>query len=254
MDYERELECAREAAARAGEIALRYAGQIAFDAKSDASPVTAADRACESAIAGLLEEFFPDDGLLGEEGTEKPAPSGRRWIIDPIDGTRDFIRGNPTWAVLIALEDCGDVVMGVANVAAMGEMYHGVRGAGAFVNGEPLRASSCASVEDALLAIDAFRDLYRYPFAGALAALWPRFWGLRAMGGCYDALMVARGRFDLFFQTAGKPWDFAALKIIAEEAGARYFDFEGRNTIYGRNAVFAAPGLEGEARRLLGLR
>ena len=89
---------------------------------------------------------FPDDGLLGEEGTEKPSRSGRRWIIDPIDGTRDFVRGNPAWSNLIGLEAGGEVVAGFANMPALGELFAATRGEGAFVNGERMQASSIASV------------------------------------------------------------------------------------------------------------
>ena len=105
MPFERELEVGRAIAAQAGKLALRYyRSGIAFDAKPDDSPVTAADRACEQLIARELENAFPDDGLLGEEGAKKESRSGRRWIVDPIDGTRDFVRGSPAWAVLIGLE------------------------------------------------------------------------------------------------------------------------------------------------------
>ena len=104
-DFQKELETGRSIARQAGEIALRYYRTgIAFEAKSDDSPVTRADRECEQFIARELERAFPDDGLLGEEGAQKPSRSGRRWIIDPIDGTRDFVRGNPVWANLIGLE------------------------------------------------------------------------------------------------------------------------------------------------------
>src|SRR5258708_30646031 len=99
------------AARQAGSIALRYWNTgLTAETKSDASPVTLADRECERAIAHALEEAFPQDGLLGEEGATKDSRSGRRWIIDPIDGTRDFLRGNRAWAVLIGLDDAGEVV------------------------------------------------------------------------------------------------------------------------------------------------
>lgn len=252
-DYAKELDCARRAARAAGELAMLRHGNIAFDAKSDDSPVTAADRDCEAAIARILEAAFPEDGLLGEEGSGKASRSGRRWIIDPIDGTRDFIRGNPTWANLIALEERGRVVAGVANVAALGETYWATLGGGAWLNGERLHASRAADPAAAVLALDALTGIAALPFAGRMLDFMSRFWAVRAMGGCFDALMVARGRFDLWFCTSGKPWDFAALKVIAQEAGARYFDFAGEDTIYGNSAVITAPGLEAVIRGLLEL-
>jgi len=251
--YANELACARRAALAAGEIALRHAGRIAFDAKADESPVTAADRECEAAIVRILEEAFPDDGLMGEEGAAKPSRSGRRWIIDPIDGTRDFIRGTPTWATLIALEEGDRVVVGVANLAAMGELYWASLGGGAFLNGERIHASKATDPAHAVLSMDSLTNVGKCPFGTRFLEFASRFWAVRAMGGCYDALMIARGRFDLCLETGGKPWDYAVLKILGQESGAVYFDFTGRDTIYGGNCILAAPGMEGTARELLGL-
>src|SRR5579872_1086885 len=113
--FAKELEIGRAIARRAGELALRYWGKgIGFEAKADDSPVTVADREAERLIAGMIEENFPDDGMLGEEGSRKESRNGRRWIIDPVDGTRDFVRGNPAWAVLIGFEAAGEVQAGFA--------------------------------------------------------------------------------------------------------------------------------------------
>jgi histidinol-phosphatase len=252
--FAQELEIAGDIARRAGETALRYwRTGLEADIKADDSPVTAADRECERLIASALDERFPGDGLLGEEGAAKPSRNGRRWIIDPIDGTRDFVRGFPTWAVLIGLEQEGEVVAGFACFPVSGELVAAARGAGAWVNGSQIRASRTAEVSRAVLSVDALNQVRRYPWAGRLAAFMEPFWAVRSMGGCYDAIMVARGMSDLWIETSGQPWDFAALKIIAEEAGARYFDFSGRATIYGGNCVICAPGLEPVARQFVGL-
>src|SRR5262245_54507188 len=134
MAWERELETCQEAARRAGEIALRPAARgVAAETKPDRSPVTIADRECEQAIVGVLRAAFPEDGILGEEGSRAESPSGRRWIVDPIDGTRDFLRGLPGWSNLIALEVEGEPVVGVCNLAAVGELYSAVRSEGAWV-------------------------------------------------------------------------------------------------------------------------
>ena len=251
-DLTKELETGRAIAQRAGEIAMRYFRTgLAFEAKSDDSPVTRADRECEHFIAHAIEQAFPDDGLLGEEGAQKESRSGRRWIIDPIDGTRDFVRGNPTWAVLIGLEAQGEVVAGFAHVAALGELYSASRGGGAFVNGEPMHASAIASISQAVACFDALNSAVRQPFATRLLAWLEPFWAVRSMGGCLDALMVARGQAEIWIETAAKPWDLAPLKIIAEEAGARFFDYQGTPTIYGGNCVICAPGLEEAAWQLL---
>jgi len=247
--FEKELETGRAVARKAAETALRYYRTgIAFESKPDFSPVTAADRECEQLIARELEQAFPDDGLLGEEGAQKNSRSGRRWIIDPIDGTRDFVRGSPAWAVLIGLEAESEVVAGFACLPALGDLYSASRGGGAFVNGERIQASAVSSVTEAVLCLNGFNNLTGQIFAGQLIEWMRPFWSVRSMGGCLDAMMTARGHADLWIEISGKPWDFAPLKIIAEEAGARFFDFEGKNTIYGGNCVICAPGLEQAAR------
>jgi fructose-1,6-bisphosphatase/inositol monophosphatase family enzyme len=128
-DLEREIEACRNVSRRAGELALKHAARgLSPEDKSDDSPVTAADRECEQLIERELRAAFPDDGFLGEEGASGEGRSGRRWIIDPIDGTRDFIRGYKTWSNLIGLEADGEVVLGVCNLPAQGELYWAVRG------------------------------------------------------------------------------------------------------------------------------
>jgi len=252
--YARELEVARDLTRRAGEIALRYYRRdVAVETKPDLSPVTVGDRETERYLAAALEEAFPGDGLLGEEGARKESRSGRRWIIDPIDGTRDFVRGSPLWAVFLALEDANEVVAGCVAFPAFGELLWAARGAGAFLDGEPMRVSGIAEVSRAVLSIDSLTSLEAAPFGPRVLPWMARFSAVRSMGGCYDAMMVARGQAELWIETSGQPWDFAALKIVAEEAGARFFDFEGRSTIYGGSAVISNPGLESEARRFLGL-
>lgn len=251
-DFTKELEAGRSIAQRAGDIAMRYFRTgLGYESKSDDSPVTLADRECEQFIARELEQIFPDDGLLGEEGAEKLSRSGRRWIIDPIDGTRDFIRGNPTWSVLLGLEADGEVVAGFAGMPAMGELFSAARGGGAFVNGERMHASTITSINQSVLCFNSLTHAARQPFAPRLLEWMEAFWAVRSMGGCMDALMIARGQADIWIETAGKPWDFAPLKIIAEEAGARFFDYQGNNTIYGGNCIICAPGLEDAIKQLL---
>jgi histidinol-phosphatase len=122
MAWEREIEVCRDAAARAGTLALEYARcGVEREDKADDSPVTVADRQCERLIVSTLRAAFPGDGFLGEQGGAKAGTSGRRWIVDPIDGTRDFVRGIPTWSNLIALEADGEVVLGTCNMAAQRE-------------------------------------------------------------------------------------------------------------------------------------
>jgi histidinol-phosphatase len=253
-NFAHELETGAAIAREAGEIALRYfRSGIGYENKPDHSPVTAADRECEQFIAGAIGKAFPDDGLFGEEGARKEGISGRRWIIDPIDGTRDFIRGHPFWSVLIGFEAYGEVAAGFANMPATGELFTAARGGGAFLNGQPIHASAISARELAVLCLDSFTTAAAQPFAAELLEWMAPFWAVRSMGGCLDALMVARGQAEIWIETKGQAWDFAPLKIIAEEAGARFFDFEGRPTIYGGNCIICAPAFEETVRGLLRL-
>jgi histidinol-phosphatase len=247
------LDIGRTIAQRAGVMALRYwKSGLAVDTKSDASPVTVADRECERFIAGSLEEAFPEDGLLGEEGSAKESRNGRRWIIDPIDGTRDFVRGNPAWSILIGLEEDGEVVAGVCYLPALNEMFSAARGLGSFCNDERIHASAISDSTLAVLCMDGLNGVRRFGFSAGLVEWMEQFWAVRSMGGCLDAMMVARGQAELWVEISGKAWDFAPLKIIAEEAGAKFFNFDGGASIYGGNCVICAPGLELMARGFVG--
>src|SRR5262249_40443635 len=131
------------------------------------------------------------------------------------------------------------------------ELLCAARGAGARANDSPIHASQIADVSRAVVSVDALNEVTRYPWNGRLIEFMQAFWAVRCFGGCYDATMVARGISELWIETSGKPWDFAPLKIIAEEAGARFFSFEGQSTIYGGNCVICAPGLESIARKFV---
>jgi histidinol-phosphatase len=253
--YQEELDLARTLARKAGAAALRRRGNgIAFESKADASPVTAADRESEQIIASGIDVAFPADGLLGEEGTAKESRNGRRWIIDPIDGTRDFIRNNLTWAVLIGLEDneAGDIVAGVAHFPALDRTYTATQGGGALLNNDRIRISQIDSIAQAVISIDGFSNMAHYDFAPRIPEWIAPFWAFRSMGGCLDAMLVAGGQAEIWIEPGGKPWDFAPLKLIAMEAGARFLNFDGSNSIYGGNAIIAVPPLADEALRFVG--
>lgn len=246
MMWERELEAARKLAARAGELALSLRGQgLAVQAKADRSLVSEADRACERLILAGLEEEFPDDGVVGEEGAARPSRSGRRWIIDPIDGTLDYLRGIPVWSVLIALENSGEVVVGVCHLAENGQTYFAARGAGAYRDGARVMASRASDPAEAVLCVNALHKVTRAPWRERLLECMGRFRAVRSFGGCQDAMLVASGCVDAWIEPEAQVWDLAALKIIAEEAGAAFLNFEGGASIDGGNCVIVAPGLAG---------
>jgi histidinol-phosphatase len=255
MLFQNELTIGEAIARKAGALALKIReGNIGVEIKSDDSPVTLADKACEKLIVEELERAFPEDGLLGEEGASRESSNGRKWIIDPIDGTRDFIRGTRAWSVLLGLEEHGKVVAGFAYFPSTGEMFSAAKGEGAFWDGQHMQASNIQKKSDALLCCNGFNFFQQYAFAGELIEWLSGFWTVRSMGGCLDAMLVATGRADAWLEAQAKPWDLAPLKIIAEEAGCVTFDFAGNDTIYGGNYVICVPALADEMRRFVGKR
>ena len=251
--WSREIEVAVQAARKAAELALRYQSHVAVETKPDNSPVTQADRECERLIASILSEAFPEDGLLGEEGTRLESRSGRRWIIDPIDGTRDYVRGRPLWANLIALEAGDEIVAGVVNLPVLGGLYHASRGDGAFCDDSPIHVSSRTLIQEATLCINAFSRLDAAPFKDRLLDWMARFWSVRGLGGAADAMMVASGQVEIWIEPHASAWDFAPLKVIAEEAGGRFLNFDGGSNIYAGNCVVCAPAFEPEVIRFLAI-
>jgi fructose-1,6-bisphosphatase/inositol monophosphatase family enzyme len=253
MAWEREIEVCREVALRAGELARRHAARgVEREDKADDSPVTEADRECERLIVSDLRAAFPGDGFVGEEGASDEGTSGRRWIVDPIDGTRDFLRGLPTWSNLIGLEVDGEVVLGTCNMAVQGELYWAVRGGGAFMNGKRLRVSTIGRRDRAIVCLTAFNNVAASPFADRVLDHLAGYWAVRSMGGCQDAVLVVSGRAEAWIEIAAKPWDLAPFKVLAEEAGARFFNFDGGSSIRGGNAVICAPFLEDDLRAFVG--
>jgi histidinol-phosphatase len=252
MPFEKEIDVARRIAARSAELALKHqAAGIQAETKPDDSPVTIADRECERLIVGALEESFPDDGFLGEEGTRKDSKSGRRWIIDPIDGTRDFVRGNPLWSVLIGLEEANQVVAGVVHLPLLGYTCWASRGGGAFRNDARMRVSSITDRSMAVLSLNGLSRMSDATFASRVIDWAGRFWSCRSLGGTPDAMLVAAGEMDMWVEPKVAAWDLAATQVILEEAGAVFFSFSGERTIYGGSAAACTPGLEAELRAFL---
>jgi histidinol phosphatase-like enzyme (inositol monophosphatase family) len=247
------VELAKLMAQEAGALALDYQRRgVTAEAKADESPVTAADRACEKLIVDLITREFPDDGVLGEEGANRAAKSGRKWIVDPIDGTRDFVRGIPLWAVLIGLEENGRIVAGAAHSPRQGLLLWASTGQGAWANGSRIRVSNRSEPADSVLAFNGFNKIGVDRFAPRLLPWIARFWAVRSLGGAVDSMLVAQGQADVWIEPNASPWDLAPLKILVEEAGGKFASFQGENTIYGGNAYACAPGLEPYVHELLG--
>jgi histidinol-phosphatase len=240
-----------EVAWRAGRAALaHYQTGIAAETKADRSPVTAADRAAEQVARGLIGLRFPGDAILGEEEGESGAGSGRRWIIDPIDGTRAFVRGVPLYGVLIALEVDQRAVLGVMYFPALDETVYAATGLGCWWNGRRATVSDVARLDEALvLTTDVnFGDPAR-------AAGWDRLRQAadtaRTWGDCYGYALVATGRAEAMVDPVLSIWDAAALLPIVEEAGGRFTSWDGRDGHHHGSAVATNAVLADDVRRLL---
>jgi histidinol-phosphatase len=238
-------------AQEAGALALDYQRRgVTAEPKDDESPVTAADRACETLIVEMIARAFPDDGVLGEEGANRESHNGRKWIVDPIDGTRDFVRGIPLWAVLIGFEQDGEVVAGAVHSPGQRLLLSASKGGGAWQDGKRLQVSKMTAPKEAVLCFNGFNKKGVSGMSGILQ--WVQLFGaVRGLGGAVDAILVAQGRADVWIEPNAKPWDFAPLKLLVEEAGGRFGAFDGSNSIYKGNGYACAPGLEPYVQELL---
>jgi len=213
------------------------AADLVVSTKPDRTPVTEADKAVEAALRDTLAGERPGHAVLGEEeGATGDAGGGWRWIIDPIDGTANYLRGIPVWATLIALEHDGEMVIGVASAPAMGHRWWAAKGDGAFRDGEPIRVSQVAAIEDAQLSSDGFDSWERHGGADAFMALVRRCWRTRGFGDFWQHMLVAEGAVDIALEPAVSLWDLAAVQVIVEEAGGRFTDLRGERRADGGTA------------------
>jgi histidinol-phosphatase len=236
------VEAMIDAARAAGEIALRYyRGGFEVVIKADQTPVTQADREAEQLIVDRLGRAFPDCGFLGEEFGDSGSRE-RRFIVDPIDGTKNFVRGIPVWATLLALEEGGEVTAGVVHNPALGEMLWATRGGGAFRNGERIAVSGIARLAEAQLLHSSLRPLREAGYWDGFARLVDATERQRGFGDYMGYTLVAEGKAEVYAEIYAephglKPWDLAPCKILVEEAGGVFTDLTGRPTIYAGSAL-----------------
>src|SRR5438067_6051003 len=247
-EWRNRYELAVDAAQRAGGLALNYypganVGDFArqVEWKQDLSPVTAADRAGEAYLRETLLGKFPDDGFLGEEYGEKPGGSGFRWIIDPIDGTRNFVRGIPLWGTLVGLEYRGEPIAGVACVPVLGYTYRALRGDGAYRDDDRIHVSAVNDLADAQLFYSSLSWFAKVNSEDAFLELARRTQRQRGFGDFYGFVLVAQGSGELMIEYGVHIWDVAAIRPIVEEAGGRFSDWDGSPRI-DRPDVIASNG------------
>jgi histidinol-phosphatase len=243
-----------ELADRADALALQWfrTAQLRVTEKADRSPVTEADQSIEAMARALARERYPELGVLGEEQGEAGA-DGARLIIDPIDGTRNFVRGIPVFATLLAIEVAGEVVAGVASAPALHARWRAARGAGAFRDDRRLQVSHIRSLAHALVLHGNLGTEEGGPPPG-IHTLLGRAGHSRGFGDFYQHVLVAEGAGDIAIDPAMRPWDIAALQVIVEEAGGKATSLGGERSIYARSLVSSNGALHEAALQALSSR
>jgi histidinol-phosphatase len=232
------LEAVQAVARVAGDVAFRhYRSALDVETKGDGSPVTVADREAEAAARAWIGARYPDDGVLGEESGETAGSSGRRWILDPIDATKSFIRGVPLWGSLVAVAEGERVLAGAAYYPAVDELIAAAAGSGCWWNGRRAHVSSTSTLAGATVLItdersfrtSALRDSWRTLIGEAGVA--------RTWGDCFGYLLVATGRAEVMVDPVVNAWDIACFVPIIEEAGGVLTDLTGERTAFGGSAI-----------------
>lgn len=241
------LEAARACATRAGQVTLRhFGGVLDAEAKTDGTPVTVADHEAEALIRAMVRERFPDHGVLGEEMGEDRPDARVRWLVDPIDGTKAFMQGVPLYGVLIGIEIDGVPAVGVAHFPALSQTVSAARGHGCYWNGAVARVSTVDRISQAVVLTTSLDRSHDRPTSPGLSALTRRARVARTWGDCYGHALVATGRADVMVDPRLSPWDAGPLLTILTEAGGRFTDVTGRESIHGGSGV-STNGLLHEA-------
>lgn len=232
------LEAARTFAREAGAVTLRYFGPgLDHERKPDGTPVTRADREAERLLRERIAARFPDHGILGEEEGEIRPGASIRWIVDPIDGTKSFMRGVPLYGVLVGVEVDGEPVVGVAHFPALGETVAAARGLGCRWNGRPCRVSAVDDMARAAVLTTDPERILREPAGAGWSRLQARAALARTWGDCWGHILVATGRAEVMVDPVLSPWDAAPLLPILTEAGGRFTDLAGAATVHGGSGV-----------------
>jgi histidinol phosphatase-like enzyme (inositol monophosphatase family) len=238
------LDEAVDLARRAGELTLGWfrSPNLVVDRKANATPVTAADRAAERFLREELAGRHPDDEVIGEEEPPTPGTSGRRWVIDPIDGTKAFTHGVPLYCTLLAMDDEHGPAVGVIHMPALGETVYAGRGLGCFCDGAPASVSSRDRMAGAYLMASG----YEYWEEGQLLAAKRSGLQLRTWGDGYGYALVATGRAEAMFDPVVAVWDVAPMLVVIPEAGGRFSDLSGAATADGGSGLATNGALHDE--------
>lgn len=247
------LSFALEAAEKAGRVAMKHFGNHAAPSlKSDGTWVTEADLAVEAQLRLLIARSWPEHNILGEEeglsaaGGGPPIADAPTWILDPIDGTHNYMNGIPIWATLIALRDEGRFTVGVCHAPALGETYDAAVGHGARMNGARIQARSTGTLSDATVLYGSIEAFDSKPERDLLDAMVERSWRTRGLGDFWGHMLVARGAADVMVEPELNVWDYAALVPIVTEAGALITQIDGSDLDDPGSCVTAVSGVHEE--------
>lgn len=246
--YEQAITITRESA----RIAMRYFDTpLNVETKGDDSPVTIADRETEQALRHHLQAAFPNDGFLGEEYGDTPGSTGYRWILDPIDGTRSFVRGIPTWATLVGLEYKGEMIAGVVEAAPFGHTYHALRGEGAYRNDRRLRVSDESDLKKALVFYSGLSWFVEAGKEREFLNLIRASDRQRGYGDWYGFLLVAQGSGEVMVDQGVHAWDVAGILPVVEEAGGKMTAWSGKFDLHAPDVVASNGKLHDEVLAIL---
>lgn len=250
--FSEELTFAREICRTAGQIIVRYFNEgVAAATKPDGTPVTKADKESEKLIRGAIAKRYPLDGILGEEEDELKGRTGRRWIVDPIDGTYGFSRGIPVFSTLLALEEDGDIRLGVIYNPAIDEMYWAERGGGAFKNGSRLKMSDVSDLNKAQFNFGCLSRILAHDCRHGFERIVQATFHQRGLGDYLSFARVFEGKAEGTIEVGVKPWDLAPMKILALESGGIYDDLSGGASIYTGSCLVSNKSLYDQFRKLL---
>jgi histidinol-phosphatase len=239
----KELQAALEAAQAAAEVVRSlYQKNLAVTTKADASPVTEADVRAEEVINGILSKRFPSHGFYGEETGQHAMSAESIWLVDPIDGTKSFVRECPFFSTQIALMRAGRLLLGVSSAPAYGELAWAETGEGAFLNDKPIRVSTVANLSGAIVSTGNLKTLARSAQWSRFGELIPRVSRIRGYGDFVHYHLLARGSLDVVIESDVNILDIAALTVIVREAGGTFTDLGGADVGLGTTTVLATNG------------
>ena len=230
---------------------------LEVETKPDFTPVSDADKSAEQIVRDLLDRSRPNDSIYGEEQGGSLEHSARRWILDPIDGTKNFVRGVPVWATLLALEMDGEIVLGVVSAPALGRRWWAAKGMGAFVRvgkgeAQPIRVSGVWRIDDASLSYSSLTGWEQRGQSESFHDLATACWRSRAYGDFWSYMMVAEGTVDIAAEPELELYDMAALVPIVQEAGGKFTSLEGEPGPWGTSAIASNTLLHEAALEVLG--